>query len=100
MSAFNEQWAESIRKTGERDRRVLAGEEPAPACFTCKAPSTYVSTGVTPAGYYAFQCAKHAPKVPAPLWGSDPGWQTYYVPLDSAIAYLAEHGRPIPKDLK
>lgn len=63
----------------ERDRRVLAGEEAPPACFTCGEPATHVSTHETPAGYRAYQCQAHAKT--KPLWGHDPGWPTEYAPL-------------------
>lgn len=66
------------------DSAVLRGEQDAPPCFTCKAPSTFVTDGITPAGYRAYQCDQHAPKRPAPLWGSDPGWQTQYITIEEA----------------
>lgn len=63
---------------------VMASAIAPPLCFTCKAPSTHVTTGITPGGYHAWQCDKHTPKKPAPLWGSDPGWQVHYEPIEEA----------------
>lgn len=62
---------------------MLAGAEP-PPCFTCKAPSTHITDGITPAGYRAYQCAAHAPAKPAKLWGSDPGWSNEYITIEEA----------------
>jgi hypothetical protein len=63
------------------DAQVLAGTMEAPACFTCKKPSTHVTNGITPAGYRAYQCTAHVPENRRPLWGSDPGWRNDYVRL-------------------
>lgn len=63
----------------ERDTRVFAGQEEPPLCFTCGAPSTHITDGITPAGYRAYQCSKHAHS--NPLWGSDPGWVNRYIEL-------------------
>jgi len=52
-----------------------------PRCFSCGASATHRSKRITPAGYHAYQCDRHTPVRPAPLWGSDPGWQTIYEPL-------------------
>lgn len=73
--------------------RVMAGEGP-PSCFNCKEVSTHVSTNITPAGYNAWKCAAHVPRTPTPLWGSDPGWQTYYETVESARARF----KPDPDD--
>lgn len=74
------------------DDRVLSGIEQPPPCFTCKASSTYVTNMITPAGYRAYQCAKHTPKKPEPLWGSDPGWQYHYITIEEArAAYKARN---------
>lgn len=78
MSAADQEY---YRKRHEEDAAVLAGMADAPPCFTCKAPSTHVTDGITPAGYRAYQCAAHVPKQPQPLWGSDPGWHNDYIPL-------------------
>ena len=69
------------RKRREIDSQVVAGLRKAPPCFTCKAPSTHVTDSITPAGYRAYQCDIHTPTQPKPLWGSDPGWQSHYIPL-------------------
>jgi hypothetical protein len=63
---------------------VIAGRKPAPLCYTCGAPSTYVTTGVTPAGYHAWQCDQH-PQSATPLWGSDPGWSSEYERIADVI---------------
>lgn len=73
-----------VRERRAQYERVMAGEEAPPPCFTCKAPSTHVTTGITPAGYHAYQCDKHTPSQPAPLWGSDPGWQVHYESIETA----------------
>ena len=70
----------------KRDDLILRGQIEAPACYTCKEPSTHVSDGITPAGYRSYQCAKHAAACErAPLWGSDPGWKNKYVQLAEAV---------------
>ena len=81
-----QQYNEDRRKL---DDSVLRGDADAPPCFTCKAPSAFVTDRITPAGYRAYQCAAHAPKNPEPLWGSDAGWQTKYIPLREARAEAA-----------
>ena len=51
-------------------------------CYTCKIrAATHVSATITPAGYHAFQCEKHAH--PSPPWGSDPGWAVDYAPISN-----------------
>lgn len=51
-------------------------------CFTCHEPATHKSKQITPAGYHAYQCDKHARnQTKADLWGSDPGWPTTYEPI-------------------
>ncbi len=74
----------TTKEMQERDARVLSGKEVAPACYTCGKPSTHVTDGITPTGYRAYQCARHAALPPLPLWGSDPGWNNDYVPLPTA----------------
>jgi hypothetical protein len=68
-----------------RDARVLTGHQAAPACFTCGHASTHVTDRVTPAGYRAYQCDKHA-TVTRPLFGADPGWQSVYVKLPAGVS--------------
>lgn len=55
-----------------------------PRCFTCGAAATHKTDRITPAGYHGYACDSHAPKRPANLWGSDPGWQYSYVPIAKA----------------
>lgn len=56
---------------------------PGKKCFTCGKEATHISTRITPAGYFSYQCSEHAIDQ-TKLWGSDPGWQTIYTPLAKA----------------
>ena len=67
-----------------RYERVVAGEEDAPACYTCARASTHVSRTITPAGVHAYACPRHARTERA--WGSDPGWTVDFILLDDAHA--------------
>lgn len=92
MRTLEDRMAEQMREQNRRFDSVMLGAEKPPACFTCKAPSTHVTERITPAGYHAWQCAAHAPSKPAPLWGSDPGWQSHYTTIETArTRYCPEH---------
>lgn len=81
------------QKRRELDERVLAGLEQPPICFTCKTlskaqgmeaqPATYITTGVTLAGYRAYKCDEHVPKRPRRL---REGWQVEYMRIDGRTA--------------
>jgi hypothetical protein len=84
-----------IKKHRERKaaeyRAVMREEQMPPSCFTCDRRATHVSEGITPAGYHAWQCDRHArSETEADLWGSDPGWPTVYLPVEEASARYQE----------
>lgn len=81
---LNEQIREYNAARRAEYNAVMASMMPPPPCFTCKAPATHVTTGITPAGYHAWNCDEHLPKKPKPLWGSDPGWQVEYETIEQA----------------
>lgn len=81
---FNTRLKQYLENRRALDTAVLRDEENPPPCFTCKAPSTFVTTGITPAGYRAYQCANHVPKSKKPLWGADPGWHDEYISIEEA----------------
>lgn len=74
-----------IKNKAEEYRKVLTGEAALPQCGhrfpRCAEDSTHVSKRVTPAGYHLWRCEEHAIDETGPLWGSDPGWLTEFVPI-------------------
>jgi hypothetical protein len=51
-------WKRWWRKQDATHDRVMAGQEAAPPCFTCKAKSEWY--GLTAGGTWAYQCEDHA----------------------------------------
>lgn len=84
MNDLQRKMEEHMRQWNAEYDQIMRGELQAPTCFTCNQPASHVTKQITPAGYHAYQCDAHTPAKPAPLWGSDPGWQNYYETIGAA----------------
>ena len=78
---LQQRMAAYVRLKAEEYQRVMAGGSP-PGCYICHAPATHVTDQIMPSGYHGYACDLHTPRKPAPLWGSDPGWQVHYKPIE------------------